>query len=54
MVIPGYDGLRSFSRAQEPLLKAELRRSVAILFSAEPLAHGVSGRDGTRNGWRKS
>ena len=24
MVIPGYDGLRSFSRAHEPLLKAEL------------------------------
>ena len=38
VVVPGYNSLRSFSQAQAAVLKANLRRRVAILFFAEPLA----------------
>ena len=52
VVIPGYDGLRSFSRAHEPLLKAELggpwqsyflRSHWRMIF---PVMRTASGKDG--------
>ena len=43
IVVPGFDGLRSFSQVHEKLLKAKLRRGVGILFFAKPLAYDFQG-----------
>ena len=52
VVMPGYDCLRAFSRAHEPLLKAELRRRWQSYFLRSHWRMVFRSGSGIRNRWR--